>query len=397
MQHPPARGFDDRGVKQLSRVPSSKYRRASAIMRRLAPLVLAIFASAAAVLGPPASARQAGELGQRMLVLSIDQGYPNGAVATVDTAGLQRVLADVKAFSERFKTYALLASSVDSDALRKTLDRLVDNKIPFFLDAMGSAAATKISTHQLAMPYGPSTGQEMSIAQLAAYKQRYGKYFAGIRIMELFSLTYAIHESKFHGKTYANRFQQYWPANGDYFNASVVEPYIRWAAQNGMVVDFSDWLWSFDHKRLPSDIEQPRYEAELRAMLQRYPNVVVVTYANNEPGGRSRRADWIPAFRQWLDYRAKGFGLSDQDWVCKVPKQIGSEMNCPPEELIEWAQRAYRAGALMVQLEPAWYWWGFPRGTTENSSDSIPENERGRARPPLIAFAHAFDVRLPGE
>ncbi len=332
-----------------------------------------------------------------MLVFAIDQGTPNAAVANRDTASLQRVLNDVKPFEKRFDTYVLLANSAVSPAHEDALRLVVANKMRFVLDAMSSVAATKDPKNELAKAYNKLDGQLMSVEQLSAYKQRYGNSFAGIRIMELFEMNFTIHKTLFHGAHWAERSRQFWPPDGNFFQAAVLEPYIRWAAQQGMFVDFSDWFWSFDHRKLPSDIRQPQYEEQLRSMVERYPRVVIVTYANNEPEGRSRRANWVPVFRQWVDYGARGFGLSDQDWLCKVSKTTFSEMNCPAEELIAWAKAAYRQGALMVQLEPVWYWWDFPRGNMQNDYNTVAADQRGRAKPNLEAFARAFDVQLPNE
>ncbi len=332
-----------------------------------------------------------------MLVLAINQGFPNEALANRDTAGLQRVLDDVKAFERRFDTYVLLANSLEGPALDNALRLVAANKVSFVLDAMSSVAITRNTRFRPDVPYNISYGQLMSVEQLSAYKQRYGKYFAGIRIMELFSMNFTIHKTEFHGAHWAERWREFWPPGGNYFQPSLVEPYIRWAAQQGMFVDFSDPFWSFDHRSLQSDIQQPQHEEQLRSMVERYRNVVIVTYANNELGGRSRQANWVPAFRNWLDYGARGFGLSDQDWLCAVP-QSSAEMNCPVEELIAWAKAAYRQGALMVQLEPVWYWWEFPRGNMQNDYNTyLVAERRGRAKPNLEAFARAFDVQLPNK
>ena len=330
------------------------------------------------------------------LFFCIDQGAPNEALANGDMASLQRVLDDVKAFDTKFDTYVLLAGAPESPALDNALRLVAANKMRFVLDAMSSVAISRNPKPGLARPYNKSYGQLMSVEQLSAYKQRYRNYFVGIRIMELFEMNYTIHKVEFHGARWgAERFRQYWPPEGDFFQEPVLEPYIRWAAQQGMFVDFSDWFWSFDHKSLPSDIQQPQYEEQLRSIIERYPNVVIVTYANNEPNGRSRKANWVPAFRAWHHYGAKGFGLSDQAWLCKVPKTNGSEMECPAEELIDWAKKAYHEGALMVQLEPAWYWWDFPRGSMTNDYEVLDANQRGHAKPTIEEFARAFGVQLP--
>ena len=344
-----------------------------------------------------AAAKPGAAAGRPMLVISIDQGLPNEALANGDIAALQRVLDDVKAFGARFDIYALLSNSPGSPPLDRVMQLLAKNRIKFLLDPISSAAITKNPKTVLGTPYYRPYGQEMSVAELAAYKTKYGEYLAGIRVMELFSINFAIHKTAFHGATWANRYREYWPPGGDFFRASVIEPYLQWAAKNGAFVLFSDWLWSFDHRSLPDDVRQRQYEDELRSLTRRYPNLVIVAYANNEPNGRSRGVNWVPAFRDWPGYGAKGFGLSDQDWLCNIPKTT-ADMNCPVAELIDWARRAYDAGALMVELEPVWYWWNFPRGSAENNyGQYAAAAERGRAKPNLKAFAAAFGVQLPSQ
>lgn len=342
----------------------------------------------------PAAAQETGRA-KPMLVFAIDQGLPNEAVANGDMASLRRVVADIKAFESRYEVYALLANSVDGAHLRETMQLLATEKVKFMVDALSSAAITRAPDPTSMRAYDPTHGQEMSVAQLASLKKAYGPYFGGIRMMELFTISYDIHQTQFHGEPWALRWQSYWPAKGNFFDADAVEPYVQWAQANDMFVDFSDWFWSFDHRSLAAETGQLHYEDQLRAMLHRHPNVVIATYDNNEPQSRSRTADWVPFFRAWHADGARGFGLSDQDWLCAMPR-TKEEMNCPAAELIDWAKNAYRDGAVMVQLEPVWYWWDFPRGSTKNDYSTYKTPElRGRATPNLQAFADAFGVRLP--
>jgi hypothetical protein len=305
----------------------------------------------------------------------------------------------VKAFSDKFDTYVLFAQTPDCDALDRVVSLIASNKIRFILDAMSSAAIAKEPRFSLAQPCNPPHAENISLESLSKYKRRYGEYFAGIRLMEVYSMNMDVHQGMFHDVKFAQRWKERWPQDGNVFQPSIVESYVRWAANQGMFVDFSDWFWSFDHGKMPPDIEQQKYERQLQSIIRRHPNVVIVTYANNEPGMRSRsqKENWVRAFQSYEEYGARGFGLSDQDWLYAVPNTF-NEMNCPVEELIDWAKLAWSRGAVMVQLEPVWYWWDFPRGSVQNDYGQYKyERQRGSRKENLEKFAAAFNVKLPNK
>ena len=320
-----------------------------------------------------------------LLVFSIDQGFPNGPIENNDLETVQREIDSLKVFRSKYQIYALVSGAIKNHGyLQNALDLLVQNKMPFFLEAASSDAITIDAGMAV---QDRSHGLEVSIVQLQQYKQRYGEYFRGIRLFELFAQNWTIWAGKFRGEPWGDRYRQYWP-HDDFYQTALIEPYVRFAASHHMLVIFADWYWHFDHQAAPADLKQPQHESELQSLIQKFPDVVVVMYDNNEPSGHSNSVDWVPAFQQYLGHGAKGFGLSDQAWLCD------NESQCPLELLESWAASAYRQGAMMVQIEPYWYWWDLPRGGLEQNNyyQYKSAEERGKATDRLFAFAAALGI-----
>jgi hypothetical protein len=118
-------------------------------------------------------------------------------------------------------------------------------------------------------------------------------------------------------------------------------------------------------------------------------------YANNEPadGARTKMNSWQAVVQPYVKYGAKGFGLSDQSWMC------ANELTCPPDELVNWATTAFSSGALVVQTEPTWYWWNFPVGAigqqTSNYTQDPKWANRGYASANLQLWASNLGLTLP--
>jgi hypothetical protein len=377
---------------RLSRlaVSSASMQTKEAVMRRFCNATMYIFCVLIGSFAINDSSTAADDSAKRpILVFSIDQGFPNGPVENDDLASLQREISYLKLFRPKYDIFALLAGDIrDKSHLQSALDLLAKNRMPFFLEAASSDAITiDVGT----APYDRSHGLELSVAQLQQYKGRYGDYFRGIRLFELFEGDWTIWASKYLGKDWGDRFKNYWPQD-DFYQTSLIEPYVKFAADNNMVVIFADWFWYFNHQWAPADLKQQQHERELRSLIQRYPNVVIVVYDNNEPANHSSGVDWAPTFRQYLSYGAKGFGLSDQAWLCD------SETKCPVNQLISWATAAFRDGAMLVQTEPYWYWWDFPRGELQlnNYEKYKSAAERGNATDNLIKFSSALGIDIAG-
>jgi hypothetical protein len=325
------------------------------------------------------------ETNRGMLVFSIDQGFPNGPVENDDLKVLQRQIDCLKPFSKKYDTYVLLAGDIANKGyLQDALDLLVKNQIAFFL---GAASSDAIALDAGTAPYDRSHGLELSIDQLRMYKDRYRAHFRGIRLFELFAEHWTLWASKFHNENWADSYRQYWPTD-DFYQTSLIEPYVKFAADNGMLVIFSDWFWYFDHQSVPAGVAQQQHESELKSLTRRFPNVVVVVYDNNEPNSHSKDVQWVPTFRQYRSGGAKGFGLSDQAWLCD------NEVQCPADVLAWWAVNALQDGATLIETEPYWYWWDLPRGHGgKNDYSSYKTSEdRGKPAETLHKFASALGI-----
>jgi hypothetical protein len=139
-------------------------------------------------------------------------------------------------------------------------------------------------------------------------------------------------------------------------------------------VQFSDWHWL---RFAPWDKAQKPNEEALHNLLQEFPDLVTVTYANNEPSEDSvpRIKTWHEAVQPLVNKGAAGFGLSNQSWLRK------DDTKCPPEDILAWTRRALELDCKFIQFEPAWYFFNLPRGTFGRSDyTSSPKwKNRGQA------------------
>lgn len=148
---------------------------------------------------------------------------------------------------------------------------------------------------------------------------------------------------------------------------------MRFARDNGLFVQWSDWHW---YEFASWDKPQKNHEAVLSQLLSRYPDLVTVTYANNEPQSASakRVSYWERAVARFLASGAAGYGLSNQSWLC------ADEQSCPIEDIITWTKGALDRGCRLIQFEPVWYFFSLPRGTFglpagDGSSQSMDTGE----------------------
>jgi len=326
------------------------------------------------------------------IVFDIDQGFSDGPVQTGDLVGLGRVANDIKAFQTRYDTYALLAcSEANRTRLDAALDLLSKAKVPFLLDVYSSDSMLVVRGN---MPFDRSHGRALSIDDLNQYRRRYGRLFAGVRLMELFSLNYSLLACKLEGKTWLDRSRAFWP-DDNFFQPKYVGDYLAFASRNKMFVIFSDWYWTFDHSwKFDTDtVHQADNEKSLEALTEKYPGTVVVMYANNEPDSKSERVEssWVDHFSSWREHGAKAIGLSDQAWI-HTP-----ETACDEGQLIAWASDAQARGTEFLETEPYFYWWQFPKPYQRNYdyTQDPAWSERGKATSRLRAFASAFDIVLP--
>ena len=384
-------------------------------MRRRAGLALAALLL---LIGPAAAARKVA------LVFELDQGWGDGVIQNQDMLALKRILASVKAFRSRFEVYALLpASAADRAKLTLVLDELQAESVPFLLEAE-SSDTLQLNTNAANAPYDAAHGFGASVAQLEALKARFGASFAGIRFMEVFGANQLIVGCKHFHADWCGRFRQIMP-QGNFFEKDLIEPYVAFAYRHHMLALFGDHYWgaNYDPKRETYDgrpyfsqqarvtpeifdreIRQPQNERDVQALAAKYPDVMAALYDNNDSAGgvddsTLKMDTW--ASRILRPFVAsggfRGFGLSDQSWLCPQRVRDSNGSQCPVSGVIVWAQKALEQGVAVIETEPVWYWFNLPPGeiAPRDYTRDPQWAGRGYATANLKAFAAALGVPLP--
>jgi len=291
------------------------------------------------------------------LIFSVDQGFGNGIVFNDDQVEIGRIINALQPLRKRYDTYLLLNTMVrDQAKFQDILNAFTAGHMPFMLDVYTSDGETLGSSTPQNAPYDGAHGVAIFFDNLSKYKAKYGKLFAGIRLMELFSEDFTVRAIKTTNPEWRQPGMKI--PKDSFFQPRTAEEFIRFAKQNRMFVQFSDWRWiAF----APWDKPQIKYEAELSTILRKYPGVVTVTYANNEPNEDSvkRIGYWRKSVEKFVADGAAGYGLSDQSWLRK------NEVNCPVSDIIEWAKSALEQECRMIEFEPAWYFFRLPIGSFE--------------------------------
>jgi hypothetical protein len=320
--------------------------------------------------------RMAHAQGHRIaLVFSVEEAFVNSPVQNRDKVGLTRVAEALARLQNRYDVYVtLVPSQTDQSKLFFALDIFAAAHIPFYLDAWSSdtKAPPRPANDPVNTPFDKSHGLTRSIKQLQDIKNRYGASFAGIRLHEVFAANLTI--SLYHvGIVWNPSRVENFPADS-WFKKSTLEDFFRFAARNRMKIIFSDpWWWaSGNHDLHNPAVHQMENEEDLSDVMQQYPGIASLMYANNEPYKKkpdplyARIDGWPSLFpRKALRY-ATGFGLSDQAWVCdriKVP-----EAQCPSRVVADWAAQAIEQGATSIEFEPYWYFFDFPRPAKDQNN-----------------------------
>jgi hypothetical protein len=203
------------------------------------------------------------------------------------------------------------------------------------------------------------------------------------------------------GASWCSSYTHPLPAGTDpFYQKKFVEEYAKFSKNNGMFLLFSDHYWlayqtDTASVQLASVAKQSTNEQELRDIVKAYPDTIVIAFANNEwnEASKSKMDTWQNSLQLTTISGAKGFGLSDQSWMCN------DETTCPSSLLANWAVNAFAKNAILVETEPYWYWWKFPKGVTglQSSNYTIDSqwSDRGFATENLQALAQALGVSLP--
>ncbi|HEY5139448.1 MAG TPA: hypothetical protein VIJ25_09070, partial [Methylococcales bacterium] len=245
----------------------------------------------------------------------------------------------------------------DKQSLEMMLDICVKNDMPFMFDAASSDGMALAGAPQSAAA-DPAHGCEISLQDLDKYKKRYGKYLAGIRLMEIFGQDYTVREiTTRHPEWVHGGYRKKPDANVPFFDPAIVSGYLKFARDNSMFVQWSEFHWFHGNDWDPYQKERER---KFLKLLKEFPNLITVTYANNEPAFVSipRLKNWHEDVEPLVKAGAKDFGLSNQAWL--YPLDV---MNCPIEDIIAWTERTFDLGCRYIQYEPGFYYFNIPPGT----------------------------------
>ncbi len=324
------------------------------------------------------------------LIFSMGQNFGNGPAENADIVAVSRMIGHLQQFQPLYRVYAVLnVTQANRTTLSTTLNALRDNGIPFLLDVYSSDVLTNSRAQDV---YDVQHGIPLSPTDLLDLKASYGPAFAGIRVFEVFAMNFTVFACK-NGNNFCSGFSANLPSD-TFFQASILEPFMQFARDNGMFVLFEDPYWFFDHQNSNPLLQQAQNEQDLKTLLTSYPGLTTVMYANNEAHSQSvpQFGLWQSAMRPFVAAGAKGMGVGDQAWICSADIGISNETDCPVNTLISWAHDALSTGSIALETEPYWYWWDLPKGQIE-----LPTGVTGAsaaAQPTLTAFAQALGITL---
>lgn len=317
---------------------------------------------------------------RKKLIFSIDQSFGNGIVVNNDLVATKAIANALLPLTDKYNVYALLnPMTSNKQNLYNVLDTLVDNNIGFVLDVYTSDSSslglcTPGYPAGFTNPFGTSS-LSIPLADLQYYKNRYGAFFAGIRIMEMLGQDNAY----FYGHSDSNRpcWMNFIPYQSQYavFQKESIESILQFSQSHGMFVQISDWNWSFAAGASKHSLP---YEQNIRDAVQSVGGAqahVYFTYDNNGTFANAfwnqttQQADWnaannsdwykwAPGLRQvsGLGNQTR-IGLSDQSWACQT------ELTCPAGNIITWAWGGLNNGVQLLQFESAWSLFNLPVGS----------------------------------
>jgi hypothetical protein len=319
---------------------------------------------AGTTLSKKANSASTSEESRIKLAFVVDQGFANGVLTQRDTVGMKHIIDTLKPLQEYYDVYAIFAPHVaNKDNLEAILDLCAKNDMPFMFDVMSSSAMALGGCPQTA-PVDEAHCVEISLEDLAKYKKRYGRYLAGMRFMEVFGQDVTvIGMPKYHSEWLHDGYSKMPDPNVNVFEPSVVRPFFEFAQKHKMFVQWSEFHWC---KKMVWDYRYYERNKQFLCLLEEFPGLVTVTYANNEPPRQSipRLNEWHNDVEPLLTSGAKDYGLSNQAWLYN-----DAPMECPIEELIAWTRRALELGCRYIEYEPVFYFFEVPFGKIRTQDD----------------------------
>ncbi len=289
-----------------------------------------------------------------ILLFHVSPAFGNSVAVVRDLTGLTRICQALRPLRSRYRVAVILDPALrDREVVHRCLDRCAAWDQPFVLDLCTSDSHMLSARTSHTRFHDASHGITLSLEEMKRLRTRYGALFTGLRVHEVFAQDFTVKAIRTTNPEWGHEGLPM--PNGPFYRPDLLEPYLAWAQQDGLFVHWSDWHW---HAFTEWDTAQQERETALRRLLQRYPGMIHVTYANNEPNSASaeRLMTWHKAVDWTVQVGAAGFGLSNQSWM-------RSDTDCPIEEIVAWTMRARHLRCSLIQFEPPWYLFQLPRGT----------------------------------
>ena len=322
------------------------------------------------------------------VIFSIEQSFTNSPVQQKDEEGLVRTMSYISSLGIGINTFSLFGcTQTDKSKLFAALDISRNHGIPFFLDLITSDLKSEAFNDPKSglTAFDREHGVAISLTDLKNIKDKYGKFFRGIRLHEVSASNLTISMYKNGVDWFPNK-SKFYPKD-DYYDRHRLESFFLFAHLNDLKIIYSDpyWLGGGNKFLAKAFVNQRHIENDLLSLMIKYPNTVILMYANNEPLKswsnplHARRTDWSNILTKEMKAHAYGIGLSDQAWLCD---RVGIKVDdCPPGVLTSWAESAFAQGAKWIQFEPYWYFFKYDRPSRSGAVGTSAIDQKSRGGP----------------
>jgi len=308
------------------------------------------------------------------LIFSIDQVVSNGILVNDDQIAIKNIIDSLKPLKEYYSVYLLLDPMIkDKSKLYNTLDTMKKYNQDFVFDVMTSDVQA-LSGHlpDLIDPFDKYHGLVIPIEELESIKKKYPENFAGIRFMEQFGADFSTRCAKNKDLTeqWVEDYRKFPIPEDDYLQGKNIEMYLKFCKENNIFAQWTDFHW---YAFSDWDKAQIKNEEILSDAIKKYPNTTIVCYSNNEPLELSvPKVDYFDdAFKGIAEKGGiLGTGLSNQSWIRANPAETKSE------EIIAWCESAFKKGCILIQFEPAFYFFNIPIGKLDNFASDYRNEEK---------------------
>lgn len=284
---------------------------------------------------------------KKIVVFQVDQGLYRGLFCPdltdsevdytsgeVDTEAIDRVSNALKPLQKKYNVYVDLSGGVNMARLEKVLDRFSANGIPFVLDIISSDIKGLSDPDSgygcTAQLFNEVTDRDhgvgKTVEEVQSLKNRYGDYFAGMRMFEFFSSNdHTAYSDNYKGL--CSSFDCTSVANS-FYDTDLMRSYLELARQRKMFVALTS---NSPYCSFNAVTKNQNYN-DFNSILNQYRNNIFLTYENLDeaPG-------WYPYSDKSLAYRwgnefdffkrlAKNtkvrWGISNQSWAWDTVNKI---------------------------------------------------------------------------